>query len=248
MKRILLVLAIVVLVAIGGVVYYVLHNLDAIVKQAIEREGSAVTGTPVRVGSVDISLTEGRGTVRGLRIGNPEGFETADALSLGEITLDLVPKSVTQNPVVLDAIVIARPVATLELDPKGRVNLRVLQQHVQAYSAGRGGGAPAPAPAPPAEARRLTVRRFQFRDGTLDLRTQAAGGENASVKLPSLSLTDLGGSRGATGAQIGKQVLAAYLEHVLRIVARQQLDRQIEQHLEGQEGEAVKKLLDRVLE
>ena len=61
--------AVVVIAAVAA--YLLLTSLDAIVERAIERYGSEITGTAVRVSSVDISLTSGRGTVRGLTVANP---------------------------------------------------------------------------------------------------------------------------------------------------------------------------------
>lgn len=248
MKRALIVVAVLVVVAVAGTILYLLHNLDAIVKAAIEREGSAITGTAVSVGSVEIALTEGRGTIRNLRIANPPGFETPDAFSLGEITLAIDPKSVTSQPIVVNTVTIDSPTVVFELDDKARANLQVIQEHVTAATTGGGGGGTGGGGPEP----RLAVRRFTFEKGALEANTEAVGGKTQRVEAPPLRLADLGGRRGATGAELGKQVLAAYLEQVLKTVARQQLgsqaDRLIQEKLgSGQEGEAARKLLDRVL-
>ena len=79
LKQIALGLAVVVIIGVGYGAYYLLSNLDSIVKSAIEQYGSEITGTRVRVGSVKITLTEGRGTIRGLRVGNPSGFSSNGA-------------------------------------------------------------------------------------------------------------------------------------------------------------------------
>ena len=75
MKKIILGVVLIVIVAIGGGVYYVLNNLDDLVKAAIEKHGSAATQTSVRVDSVKINLLEGSGGISGLTIANTSGFD-----------------------------------------------------------------------------------------------------------------------------------------------------------------------------
>jgi hypothetical protein len=61
-------------------------------------------------------------------------------------------------------------------------------------------------------------------------------------------MTGLGGTRGATGAELGKTAMSAYTQKVLKAVASSQLDRVIDEKLGGTEAEAAKKLLRGVLD
>ena len=72
---------------------FLASNLDGLVKQIIERTGSELTGTAVRLGAVEIDLTSGRGTLRNLRVANPDGFSGADVFSLGAILFEIVTGS-----------------------------------------------------------------------------------------------------------------------------------------------------------
>ena len=58
MKKVFIALA-VIIVLLGGVVYFVFTNLDKIVETAIETAGSQALGTPVEVGSVELNLMGG---------------------------------------------------------------------------------------------------------------------------------------------------------------------------------------------
>ncbi|MDH3311484.1 MAG: hypothetical protein OEM95_12535, partial [Gammaproteobacteria bacterium] len=75
MKKIILIFVLVLVAAIGAGLYYLFTNLDAIVKAAIEKAGSQTTQTAVRVDSVKIVLSEAAGTIKGLSIANPKGFD-----------------------------------------------------------------------------------------------------------------------------------------------------------------------------
>ncbi len=74
------------LLAVGGA-WWLFASLDGLVKQAIERWGPEITGVTVKVDSVRIEVAEGRGTIRGLVVGSPKGFEAPQALKLGEMRL-----------------------------------------------------------------------------------------------------------------------------------------------------------------
>ena len=65
MKKIILSFVLILIVAIAGGVYYVLSNLDNLIKEAIETYGSEATQTAVRVESVKLKLTEGSGGITG---------------------------------------------------------------------------------------------------------------------------------------------------------------------------------------
>ena len=99
MKRILVVGGVVLVLAVAGILWFVSSRLDSMVAQLIETHGSQATGTAVRVGSVSIDVTGGRGTIRGLRVANPKGYSRGDAFELGEITLGIDLGSIQSSPI-----------------------------------------------------------------------------------------------------------------------------------------------------
>ena len=68
MNKIILSLFFIVMVAIAAGIYYVMTNLDSLVKDAIETHGSKVTQTAVRVDKVNIKLADGVAGLSGLSI------------------------------------------------------------------------------------------------------------------------------------------------------------------------------------
>ncbi|MGE5893616.1 MAG: hypothetical protein ACM34I_06130, partial [bacterium] len=61
-RRVLIIVAAVVVV-LAAALYFLVTNIDSIVKAAIEKYGSEVTKTDVRVSSVKIKLSSGEGAV-----------------------------------------------------------------------------------------------------------------------------------------------------------------------------------------
>jgi hypothetical protein len=246
MKRIVLAVIALAIVGVAVALTLLVSKLDSIVEAAIEKYGTEMTGTVVRVGGVEIEISTGKGTIRDLTIANPAGFESAHAFRLGEITLDIDAGSIaTREPVVIDAIVIRAPEATYEMNASGRSNVLIIQDNLKRY---QGSGDDAEPDAPAGESTRLAIKQFVFEEGEVKARTSAVGGRDATVALPPLRMNGLGGTRGATGAELGKTVLSAYTQKVLKAVASNQLDRVLDEKLGGTEAEAAKKLLRGVLD
>src|SRR3954471_16819555 len=104
-KRILLALIAVVVVAAAGVTWLVMTKGNEIVASAIERYGSAATGTSVDVGSVELALTQGRGNIKGLTIDNPSGYSTSYFLKVDDIALAVDLSSLGGRvPIVKEAV------------------------------------------------------------------------------------------------------------------------------------------------
>lgn len=239
MRWILALIAVVVLLIAAGAVY-VFTNLDAIVEAAIEKYGSELTETRVSVGGVDISLTDGRGTLTGIEIANPDGYDAENAFSLGEITLDIDPESVTGSPIVIDAVIVAAPEVTYEMNTALSSNIQDLLDNIQRQSSG--GAKKSEAPAEGGEEVLLRIRRFEFRDGRLAADTRAAGGKQVELKLPPFTMTDVGGANGAPAGKIGAEVLQAYGQSVVQTVARSEIDKQVKKGTKKVKKEAKKAL------
>ena len=74
MKKVVLGAILVLLITIGFSVYYLLSNLDSLVKSAIETYGSEATQTSVRVDNVKIVLQDGSGAIQRADRWQPQGF------------------------------------------------------------------------------------------------------------------------------------------------------------------------------
>lgn len=195
-------------VIFGIAVALLMSNLDGIVKTAIETFGSQVAGVPVRVSAVNISLSEGRGTIKGLTVANPAGFKTPTAFSLGEITLAIDTGSVTKDPVVIKEITVAAPEVTYEVGAGGS-NVDAIKKNVAAAT---GGGKPAKEPAKESgDTKKLIIDLLQMKAGKVNLAMQTPIPTGAmSSPLPDIKLTGIGRkSNGASGAEVAAQIMDA---------------------------------------
>lgn len=233
------------LVVVAAGIYYFFASVDGIVARAIETNGSAVTGTSVSVSGVRISLRDAKGSIRGLRIGNPEGF-SGDAVSFRDITIAIDPASlISRAPIVLTQVRVQDPEVNLVLDANGRSNLQVIERNVNRS----GGGSAGSAGGPPT---RIGIRRLEIAGAKLRADVSAVGGKNYESTLSAVNRSNIGGSSGATPGQVAKVILAAFVEETVAAVARSEAQHQLDKLIDnklggGAVGDAAKGIVDGLL-
>lgn len=221
MKKIALGAFLVLLLTIGFGAYYLLSNLDGIVKAAIENYGSQATQTAVRVESVQIVLKDGSGSIRGLTVGNPQGFVAKQAFSLGEISTQIDLKSLSEDVIVIEHITVRAPEVFFELNAKGENNLNVLNRNL---SSGASGSSASSSSGKSSDSEpKLIIRKLLFVDGNIHASVVPLN-KDYELKLPKIELKNLGGKNGATPTQIADQVLKVLTDRALAEVKKKGID------------------------
>jgi len=128
MKKLLIVLLILATL-FGAAWYWLAGNMDGLIKDTIQSYGSSVTRAKVSVGSVNLSPTDGRGSISRLTIGNPPGFKTDHALKVAKIEIEVDLSTVTQDVVVLRNITLVEPDVIYEKGDK-LTNFDALSKHI----------------------------------------------------------------------------------------------------------------------
>ena len=209
MKKILIVAAVVVMLIAAGL-FVLFANINSLVAKTIEKHGGEVTQTRVLVTGVDISLKEGRGSIKGLSVESPDGFDVREAFFLGDITLDIDIQSLRGEPIVIDEIRILAPVVNVEIKETGASNIDELRKNVEASvggNAGGGGGSEG-------KGKRIRIMKFVFEEGRIKVDASAMGLEKRTVTLPEIRLDDVGGADGATPDEITRIILGAVSKKV----------------------------------
>src|SRR5690606_35781996 len=127
-----------------------------------ERYGSAAAGTEVDVGSVGIALTQGRGTIDQLTIGNPEGFETDHAVRIDEVQAALDVGSVTSEVPVVSELLLNN----VHINAEQRRDMTNLTEIHEFMTASDG------EPETGAEPGRIIVRQFRTTNATLTITSE----------------------------------------------------------------------------
>lgn len=198
-------------------VTYVWTNLDSIVKDSIQTYGSQATKTAVRVDTVKLELTDGRAQIKGLTVANPPGFTDPNIFSLGEISTKIDIKTINQNPIIIDEILIKAPVVVYEINKAGVANADVLKENVGGSGSSK---AESDSSASGGEELKMVIRRIVVEGSSAKVRI-AALGKDQSVTLPKIVMTDVGKkSGGATAAEVATQLSDRILGNIKGSVAK----------------------------
>lgn len=237
MKR-LTALVLAIAVVLVAAVALILSRADSYIVAAVERYGEAATGTPVTLSDADISLTEGRGTLSGLAVGNTEGYDAPHALEVDTIDVRLDLASLSGSVLVVQDVLVDG--ARLYAEQRGqRSNLTELLDRMQTSAKepeaddGGGGG-------------RIIIDRFRLTGGRIQL---AADGLDSpqTLELEPVTVQNIGRSAGGVGysdaadsilgAIIGaaRQAVRDGLQNAAGEAVRRKLEQQLRQKLQDKE-------------
>ena len=209
MKKFLVRLLIVLLVLLVVAAVAVHLFLDGAIKRGVETLGPKLTKVNVRLDSVNLMLLSGSGKLNGLVVGNPEGFKTAQAISVGKMHLEVEPQSLLQDKIVVRKIQLEAPEITFETDLKGN-NLGKILSNLEETTGGSAKEQPKPTEAEAKANKKLQVDDFEISGAKLHVSVSSFAGQSASVPLPTIHLSNLGsGPEGITVAELTKLVLKA---------------------------------------
>lgn len=198
---------IVVIVAVG--ITYMSQNAGKFVEAVIESQGTRVTQVPVALDGVDISLTDLKAGIRGLTVGNPAGFKTARAVSLGEVSVKL-SEDWSPNLIVVEEVLVLAPEITYEIGSNGS-NIATIQENVQNFmkimSSGEGSSSPSSGED---DGAKVVINDLYIKGGKVNVSASLMQGKTMTTPLPEIHLKDIGkDSGGATPAEVIDQVIAA---------------------------------------
>lgn len=198
MKKVLIGLVVVV-VALGGVFYYLASNLDSILERVIESEGSSALGTDVQVDSVALDLRGGTATINGFSVANPDGFSNEDMMRFDELHVALDLASLRSDVIRINTIRSTNPYVRFELQGT-RSNIQAIRDRFPPSSSEP--PAESTGPAPVIALDDLTINGIQ---GTLqsDQLPRAV-----DVNFGNVQVTNVEGTPDVLAQQISRAVLA----------------------------------------
>lgn len=185
----------VLILAVVGAGVYLLQNLDGIVKEVIEKVGSDVTGTSVRVAEVKIDLQGGAATLAGLTIANPAGFSKGNLFAMKAIKVVIDVASMTRPVYVINEVSVSG-VQVLAEQKGSKTNIQALLDGMSQSGAEDGSTAGDSGEV------KLAIQQISFDDGGAELRSDTLGNHN--VSLPGFKLKSIGSANdGKTPTEVG---------------------------------------------
>ncbi|MDD5140049.1 MAG: hypothetical protein PHY43_07315 [Verrucomicrobiales bacterium] len=221
MKKILMVVGIAALVLVVVGLIVTAAFFDDIVKKGVETVGPQIVKVPITLNKVHIGLLTGSAKVKGLVVGNPEGYKTPYAISVGLAEVGVNPMSVLSDKIVIRSVHVESPEITFEGSPLSKNNLGDIMDNVNAIAKS---GGPATtnetAKAGAKPAKKIEVDDFLITGAKVHVSLTGMGGKEMTLPLPDIHLTNLGkGSGGLTPTDLTRTVMSAITSATIKAVA-----------------------------
>lgn len=180
----------VILIVAGAALVFIFGSsaLNKGIKTGVETFGPKMTQTPVTLEAVNISVFSGTGTLKGLNVGNPEGFKSENIFALGQIDIDIDKKSVLTDTIVINKIHIKQPEISYE-KTLSKSNIKELQKSIEAFTGAGSDDAPAEDSADEGAGKQLVISKLIIEDAKVYVGLMGAGME---VPLPRIEMDDIG--------------------------------------------------------
>lgn len=208
------IVALVVLIVIGVVVAL---SLESIIKKGVETVGPKVTKVDMKLEGVSLSPLSGNGAIKGLVIGNPEGYKSPTAIKVGRASLTINPKSLLSDKIVVHSIEVQAPEITLEGGLKENNLTKILanvQEFAGAEKEGKTGAGEKKA------SKKLQVDEFTVSGAKVNVSLSMLGNKPMSVTIPDIHFKDLGtGPDGITVGELSSKVFTEIVDKTLTTVA-----------------------------
>lgn len=174
-------------------------TLGIIVKKAVTTAVPPITGTTVDVEDIDLSLLSGHISIKGFKIGNPDGFTAPSVFELGSIVVEFEPKSILSDKIIIKKVAIDKTSAAAEINKRGEVNVMLLQQNIENYL-NKAPTTPAPekevnkVPAKDSgSGKKVIIKDLTINDSKLQL---GVVGQVMTLNLPNIHKTGIGEEKG----------------------------------------------------
>ena len=196
------------LIVVGALLWF--FSPAKMIRKGITSLGPKVTGTSIDISDIGVSWLSGKGDIKGLKLGNPEGYEAESAIEIPVATVAIRPTTVFSDKLVIRSIEIEGPFITYETKLAGS-NLSKIQENIDAFIAKvknvAGGSSESKSDAPAGGGRKLQVDEVIIRNAKVKLALTVLGGRGANITLSEIKLTGLGqGADGITGPEVLKAV------------------------------------------
>ena len=215
MKKLLVILALVLLLLVGAFLVFA-SKLGSIVKSGVNQRGPKITQSNVVLQDAQISPFSGKGTLTNLTVGNPSGWQSENAFTLGQVAIHVEPRSLMGDHIVVNTLVIDSPEITYE-NRLTNSNLQDLMRNIQNAT----GGDKATQPQEGSDVK-IEVKHLTLQNGRINV---MGAGRSATVDMPPITLENLGTREGGlTPQQLTIAVMKEVTAQAIRAAGRAALE------------------------
>jgi len=208
----------VIFILLGLLVVATVIARDAIIRSAVVKIGTAVTGTKVELDSFSSSFG-GTVEIGGFRVANPEGYRDNYAFQVSKVRVSLSLPSILTKKIVVKEVFISGTDVNYELKIDGSSNLTDIKKNIDAFASS---SKPAEKPQEtPAEDKteekkaktQMVIKLVTIEDSRLSISSSILN-TRVPLPIPPLTLTDIGEGKsfGETIDEFSTAVLSAIMD------------------------------------
>ncbi|MFP4531840.1 MAG: hypothetical protein ACLFNS_04055 [Desulfobacterales bacterium] len=253
MKKFLIGIGVLIVILII-IIAVAVSNLGPMIKTAVNKYGPEITQTEVKLADVDVALFAAEATLEDFLLGNPEGFDTPEAVMVKKIHVNLNEKTIMQDPIVIDRIEVVSPHINYEI--KGKTdNFRAILNNIKETTGAKEAPPAEKKPAPPEKEKpkkNIIIKDFILTDGQVDLAMTMLKDQKVTATLPDLHLKNIGEKDGGiTPAKALQIIFDAIYEEIQSSQVREALNKELKKlgenfenlqlDAKGQLGDTLKK-------
>ena len=205
-----IVAGLIVLVIVAVLVVYLM--IDGLAKVAVEEGATYALDVDTSLDSAHVGLLTGSCSLSGLNVANPEGYQTPRLMNVGDIRLDVVPKSLLSDTVQVRRFEI--DAVEIYVEQKGvKSNVAVILDNLKRL-------AKEDEEAPEQEGKRFLIDRILITNVQAKLKLLPIGGEDRTfdVAIPRIEVENVtsDNAKGVAISQIVTKVVPAILLAVVK--------------------------------
>ena len=181
-----------ILAILGALVYY-FFPLEMVVKKAVNKYGSEVTGTDVNLSGFHLNLKNGEATVKEVTVANPSTYKTKYAIQLGNVDVKVNLKSLTSDTIIVDKIIVNKPVISYEMLSLTQNNIADIINNVNKYTAVSQSEPVEEKTAEDSSSKKVIIKEVVISNGEINgAMTAAPDVVSAAIALPTVTLNNIG--------------------------------------------------------
>jgi uncharacterized protein involved in outer membrane biogenesis len=208
-KKIGFALLILLVVIIVGLVV-VSMNLGRTIKIAVETALPRMTGTDINIDKVVVRPLAGKVQIKGLILGNPEGYKSKHAIAFGEFRVDMDIKSLMSDTIHIREIVLKQPEIIYEMG-LGNSNIGTILANLNKAAGPGDEEAEEEKPEQDKPEKGLVIDHLLVESPMVVISSKLTQGFGAPIPLPTIDLKDIGKDNpdGASPVQVCAQIISA---------------------------------------
>lgn len=191
----------------GILALYILYrNAGSLVTYGINEFAPKFTGVETHISRAYLNPWSGKGSIRNFFLGNPKGFQTEAAVTADKISISVKSSSLMSPLIEVRDLTIDGPVITWE-GSLSKNNLSEIQKNISQNKGEHDSKGPA-------------IKIANLKITNAKVRISIFGGAPTTLSLPSIQLTNLGGSSGISGSEIAAKVFGEIVSSTSREIVK----------------------------